>query len=77
MDFGQTLKIGQLMAGFLKNHPKVAGFAEGVRREGIREGMEIAVAVRYPGGEEYKTGIRVRPEDLEILDELRKMSPRS
>ena len=74
MDFGQTLKTGQLLAAFLRNHPKVAGFAEGVRRGGIREGMEIAVAVRYPDGEEYKTGIRIRKEDLEILDELKKMN---
>ncbi len=77
MDFGQTWKIGQLTATFFKNHPKVTGFAEGVRREGIREGMEIAVAVRYPGGEEFKTGIRVRQEDIDLLDELRKMSPKS
>ena len=36
--------------------------------KGFEEGQEIAVAVRYPDGTEFKTGIRVQESDLEMLE---------
>ena len=39
--------------------------------KGFCEGQEIAVAIRYPDGSEFKTGIRVRAEDLALLEMLK------
>ncbi|MDD5987452.1 MAG: hypothetical protein PUC26_06515 [Eubacteriales bacterium] len=58
---------------FFSNHPKVPAFLGSVKEKGFCEGQEIAVAVRYPDGTEYKTGIRVRPEDLELLNMLKEV----
>ena len=67
MDFQLLMKARQGWSRFQQNHPKVPAFIQNVRRKGFCEGMEIAVAVRYPDGTEYKAGIRVKESDLELL----------
>lgn len=54
-------------AKFTSNHPKVQPFVDSVSRKGFTQNMEIAIAIRYPDGEEYKAGIRVQESDLELL----------
>lgn len=66
-------KMMQIFETVCRNHPKLPPFIQGVSRKGAVEGMEIAVAVRYPDGEEYKAGIRVTASDLEQLEKLRKL----
>ena len=56
---------------FKTNHPKVPAFIDAVQDRGYCEGMEIAVAVRYPDGEQHKAGIRVTKTDMEMLEMLR------
>ena len=58
---------------FSQTHPKVPGFIDDVKNKGFCEGQEIAIAARYPDGVEYKTGIRVRAEDLALLDMLKNL----
>lgn len=58
---------------FKRNHPRLEPFMDAVQNKGYCAGMEIAVAVRYPDGEEYKTGIRVTESDMELIDLARSM----
>lgn len=68
MDIGAMFKAKDAWAKFTANHPKVPGFIDSVRSKGFVEGQEIAIAVRYPDGTEFKTGIRVQKSDLDLLD---------
>lgn len=67
-------KMAQIFETVCRNHPKLPPFIQGVSSKGAVEGMEIAVAVRYPDGAEYKAGIRVTASDLEQLEKLKKLS---
>ena len=60
-------KMKDAWAKFSQNHPKVPAFLDNVKNRGFEEGQEIAIAVRYPDGTEYKTGIRVQNADLDLL----------
>ena len=68
MDFGALMKVKQAWGRFSNNHPKVQPFINDIKRKGAVPGQEIAIAVRYPDGTEYKTGIRVQQDDLELLN---------
>ena len=57
---------------FSKNHPKVPSFIKSIRTKGFEEGQEVAIAVRYPDGTEFKAGIKVQKSDLELLDLFKK-----
>lgn len=74
MDFGKIGAMWKAKKAFDTvngNHPKLAPFLAGIRAHGAVEGMEIAVAVRYPDGAEYKAGIRMTQSDLEALASLK------
>ena len=73
MNLEQMLRARSAWNVFRQNHPKVPVFIDSVENRGFCEGMEIAIAVRYPDGEQYKTGIRVTAEDMELMDMLRSM----
>lgn len=71
MDIGKIMKVKQYWNTFCGNHTKVPAFINAIKAKGFTEGQEIAIAIRYPDGEEYKTGIRVQNSDLELLDFLK------
>ena len=72
MDIGAMFKAKDAWHKFSENHPKVPKFLDSIRSKGFEEGQEIAIAVRYPDGTEYKTGIRVQKSDLDLLDIVKK-----
>ena len=67
---GMDPKMLKLLGQCMANHPKLPAFITGVKEKGAAEGMEIAVAVRYPDGTEQKAGVRVKASDLELLNYL-------
>lgn len=73
MNIADLFKLKQAKAIFFKSHPKVPEFLGQVKEKGFTENMEIAIAVRYPDGIQYKTGIRVQESDLELLNSLKKL----
>lgn len=73
MNLESMFKARQAWSTFKQNHPKVPVFMDAVQDRGYCEGMEIAIAVRYPDGEEHKAGIRVTESDLEMLNLLRSL----
>ncbi len=73
MNLEQMFRARQAWSTFKRNHPKVPAFIDAVEKKDFCEGMEIAIAVRYPDGEEHKAGIRVTAEDMELLEMVRAM----
>ena len=73
VDFSMLMKLRPMLDAFKGNHPKMAETVANVRGKGFCEGQEIAIAVRYPDGTEYKAGIRVTQEDLQLLNGLKGM----
>ncbi len=73
-DFTKIMKIKQGWSAFLGNHPKVSPFLNDVKAKGFQEGQEIAIAIRYPDGSEYETGIRVTQADLDFLESAKSVA---
>ena len=70
-NFQMLMAAKQAKEKFMNNHPKVETFIDDVNSKGFCADQEIAVAVRYPYGTEYKTGIRVTESDLQLLNMLK------
>ncbi|MBO5555819.1 MAG: hypothetical protein J5927_01410 [Oscillospiraceae bacterium] len=68
MDVSKLLKVRQAWHTFRENHPRFPEFMHAVKNKGLQEGTMIYIAVRYPDGETLKSGLRVKPSDLEILE---------
>ena len=73
LDLNLLLKLKQTWNLFCSDHPRVPAFLNDVKGKGFCPGQEIAVAVRYPDGTEYETGIRVTQRDLQLLDLLKNL----
>lgn len=71
MDIGAIFKAKKAWATVTGNHPKLEPFIENVKNKGVAEGMEIAVAIRWPDGTEHKAGIRLKDSDIEALSSLK------
>lgn len=70
----QTLMaMGHSKEKFMANHPQVQPFLDNVNSRQPEVGQEVAIAVRYPDGTEYKTGIRVTEGDLDLLNSIRQL----
>jgi len=74
MDFGALLKLKQAWSIFSANHPKVGPFINQVSSKGFCENQEIAIAIRYPDGTEYKTGVRLQESDLQLLNTIKDLA---
>ncbi len=75
MNISSILQLRKSWEVFTRNHPKVVPFLAGLKQSGVQENMEIAVAVRYPDGTEYKTGIRLTRSDMEEIEILKQIRP--
>ena len=71
MEIGAMLKAKKAWDTINRNHPKLAPFLANVKGKGVQEGMEIAVAVRWPDGTEHKAGVRLQASDIEALSGLK------
>ncbi len=73
LSINALFKLRRIWHTFNQNHPRVPQFMENVKNKGFCENMEIAIAVRYPDGEEFKTGIRVNQNDIDLIKVLETM----
>jgi len=71
LNFQALMTFGQSKAKFMENHPQVQPFLDQVNSRQPEVGQEVAIAVRYPDGTEYKTGVRITEGDLDLLNTLR------
>lgn len=70
----KMMQLSAAMKQFQAAHPKFIHFWNAVRARGLREGTILELKVTTPEGETLVTNIRVTPEDLELLRELREMA---
>ena len=71
MNISTMMGLKGAWSTFKRNHPKVPKFFDQVKTKGFEKDQEIANAIRYPDGTEYKTGIRVTESDLQLLNKLK------
>lgn len=76
MNFNQLAMIQKLktcMEQFRMNHPKFPMFLNAVSREALIEGSVIEVTVTTPEGKNYCSNIKLKQEDLELVECLKSL----
>ena len=73
-NMGQMLGLVGAWSAFQKNHPKFRAFLHAARVKGLREGSVIEISILTPEGEKIETNLRVKAEDLEMIQKLAAMA---
>lgn len=73
-DFTAIGKIKNGWNGFIFRHPKTNEFINQLKTKNVVPGQEIAIAIRYPDGTELKTGIRLKEEDIDFVETVKKLA---
>ena len=68
-----AMKLMSAKNKFTANHPKFVSFVSNVFGTGIPEGTVIELTVTKPGEAPVTTNIKVKPEDLELMEMLKEM----
>lgn len=71
MGIGDIAKAKRAWDAFTTNHPKFPAFLNAVKAKGIKEGSVIAIKITGPEGESIETNIKVKAEDMQLMDLLR------
>lgn len=77
MNFNQMAMLQQIKSGmdrFRANHPKFPMFLKAVSQEALREGTLIEINVTTPEGKTYCTNVRLKPDDMELIDLFKGMN---
>ncbi len=61
------------MQRFRLNHPKFPLFLNAVSQEALVEGSVIEITVTTPEGKNYCSNIKLKQDDLEMLDCLKSL----
>lgn len=69
----EMMKIKGMFDKFRTNHPKVLMFLQKASTS-IEVGTIIEMTVTTASGETFCTNIKVKPEDIELLEQLKKMA---
>lgn len=65
------LKYKNAWGKFTENHPKFPYFLRAVSKNALSEGTLIEITVTTPDGKSYSSNLKIKPEDIELLQELR------
>lgn len=74
MNPAAIMKIMNAKNKFSNNHPKFVAFLSMIFSRGITEGTIIEITVTGPGEEPITSNMKVLQSDLELMDELKKLS---
>lgn len=66
-------RIKKAWGKFTKNHPRLVPFFNAVDKKGVEEGTIIKVTVTSTDGTNFTTNIKVKPEDMELFNEMRQL----
>ena len=69
----KMMEMKKIKEQFEQRHPKVFPFLQTVSQSGICEGSIIEINVTRPDGKNFCSNIKVTPEDLEMLQQLKTM----
>lgn len=67
------MKIMGAKVKFDNNHPKFSAFIKTLFSKEIEEGTIIEITVKRPGEDEMTSNIKVKPTDLELMQELKEL----
>ncbi len=67
------MKLMNAKNKFTDNHPKFVAFLSAMFKTGIPEDTIIEITVTKPGQQPVTTNIKVKKEDLELMDSLKDM----
>lgn len=73
MNPAMLFKIVELKNRFNKNHPKFGAFFKAAGKDALVEGSIITISVQAPGKNEMVTNLRVTQDDLELIEEIKKL----
>ena len=69
----RMLEFANLQQKFKKNHPKVFAFLKAASEKALQDGTNKENYVTTPEGKMMRTNLKVKPEDLEIVEQLKQM----
>lgn len=78
MNFNQFAILQQLKSGmdrFRANHPKFPLFLKAVSQDALVEGTLIEINVTTPDGRDYCSNIRLKADDMELINTFKGMVP--
>ncbi len=70
----KVMKIMSAKNKFTENHPKFVAFLSAMFGSGIEEGTIIEMTVTKPGQAPVTTNIKVKPEDIELMESLKDLA---
>jgi hypothetical protein len=76
MNFNQIAMMQKLKSGldtFQRNHPKFPMFLKAVSQEAMIEGTIIEITVTRPDGKDYCSNIKLKAEDMELIETFKTM----
>ena len=76
MNINQIAMIQKLktsMDTFRNNHPKFPLFLDAVSKDALMEGTIIEITVTTPQGKNYCTNVKLKPEDMELMESFQNM----
>lgn len=68
-----AMKLMSAKNAFTNNHPKFVSFLSAVFGTGIPEDTIIEITVTKPGQAPITSNIKIRQEDLELIETLKEM----
>ncbi len=68
MDLSILMKGKKAWEQFKTSHPQFPKFLDYVKAKGLPEGTEVNITVTYPDGQNVKSSIKVKPEDLALIE---------
>lgn len=77
MNFNQLAMLQKLKSGmerFRTNHPKFPMFLKAVSQDGLKEGTVIEITVTTPEGKNYCSNVKLKTDDLELIEALKAMN---
>lgn len=70
-DFSAFAKGKQAWDSFKKSHPRFPEFLKYIMNKGFTEGTDIEINVKYPNGQNVKTNVKLKAQDVENLNSLK------
>lgn len=71
IDFSALQKGKQSWDTFKRNHPKFPEFLKYITNKGVTEGTNIEITVTYPDGQNVKSNVKLKAQDVEIFNSMK------
>ena len=73
MNPADMMKVMSMFRQFQARHPKIVSFMQNEVISGVPEDSVFEISMTKPGEEKVTTNLKVTHEDLELIEQLKKM----